>query len=273
MSKKILILYSGGLDSFVMRKLAHQKYGEKNTTCVFWDFGQPYAEKEKKALPDDVIIEKFNWLSKNYNPSGKEGSLSGNIIIDGRNMVLAIITSAKYLGHDEIWLGALLGEMHKQSTDKNRTFQEKINDLMLYVYGVEKAPKLVYPLADLYFNKVREVQWAYNNGVTVEQLYKTSSCLTAGDTGKCGQCVACFRRWGVFKQLGIPDYDYDIDPLKAQSNIKMALEMMKGEFEQECHYDEHRRDEIIPALHIALQTGGDKYVLLDYLDGRKQDGE
>ena len=48
--KKIVILYSGGLDSFIMKKLAEAKYPDLDLTLVHFDIGQAYSEKEDNAI-------------------------------------------------------------------------------------------------------------------------------------------------------------------------------------------------------------------------------
>lgn len=237
----ILILYSGGLDSLIMKRYAEVKYPEAKVHCVFYDIGQEYVEKERAALPPFVEQRVLPWLTSESKIFGKEGTVSGQIFIPGRNLLLAVAAACQFLP-DEIWLGALLGETHEASTDKNWTFLKKTTDVLQYVLSpFDAAPKVRFPLAEDGLNKLTATQWALENGITADQIHNSSSCLS-GEPGRCGRCVVCLRRWGIFNQLGIPE-TYNVDPLQTDEMRAMVNEMTMG-----SHYDEHRCSEILPAL-------------------------
>jgi 7-cyano-7-deazaguanine synthase in queuosine biosynthesis len=222
---------------------------------VYFDIGQEYAWKEIKALPDDVIIHKVDWLKDNSELISKDGSASGNIIIPGRNSTLVNLAASIYCP-DEIWLGALLGEMHEGSTDKNNTFKCKMNNVLKYIYSpFERTPQIVFPLADMNFDKLESVRWLLQNGVSIADILKTSSCLK-GTKIPCGTCVVCCRRKGIFLQLGFSE-EYQTDPFLAEENIPMIREMLSFEarITTSCHYDNHRRREIVPALIKEFNLG------------------
>lgn len=243
---KIGILYSGGLDSKIMYEMAKRKFPHAEIVCVWYNIGQGYNYKEQSVLPDFVKIRQVDWLSDDYVPESKEGSNSGNIIIPGRNMVLATLMATQELP-DEIWMGALLGETHEQSTDKNYTFLEKINDTLSYVLSpFKKNIKVRFPLADSGFGKLEAVQYALSVGVPAKELLTTSSCLSS-EKGNCGKCVVCARRWGIFTQLGL-DEKYNVHPTKVKENLEMFITIVDGEITGDCHYDEFRRREIVPTL-------------------------
>jgi len=246
--KKILILYSGGLDSFIMYHYAKKIYPGAVINCVWFDIGQSYNKKERDALPNFVDVRKIDWLKINEKLYGKSKNDSGNIFIPGRNGVFTILGASIYLP-DEIWLGALRGEIHDTATDKNLSFQKKINDLLEYMFiPFNKQPKLIFPLVSGGFGKLESVKWALENGITKEQLHNTSSCLNS-EEGNCGRCVVCVRRWGIFGQLGIPE-KYNIDPLQN----KEALIYMLGLLTNKKHYDIYRQNEVIPYLKTIYKT-------------------
>lgn len=259
-SKNITILYSGGLDSAIMKRYAEVNDPDAQIDLLYVDLGQDYAYKELAAMSnEDVTIMNFE-LPSAKNPQGKEGSQSGNIIIPGRNMLLAVIAACVNMP-DEIWMGALMGEIHAGSTDKNETFRDKLNDVISYVFSpFEKVPKLVFPFVDAKMGKLGITKWALANGFTPEELMHTSSCL-CGVKGKCGTCVVCSRRWGIFKQLGF-DEVYNEHPVFSKSApVKMYIEMMRGELGSICHYDEYRREEIVPALRLEFSGKSDQEIL------------
>lgn len=258
--KKLVILYSGGLDSVIMLKLAKEHYPDYEIVLCYYDIGQPYAFKELRELPKGVKIRYVEWLkpitkTEGKQSFGKEGSNSGDIIIPGRNLVLAVLAACQELP-DEIWIGALQGEIHAQSTDKNYEFLEKLNPVLEYVLSpFDVKPVVKFPLADKKFGKYEAVQWFFKNNGSVEDYLKSSSCLS-GEDGKCGHCVVCFRRWGIlYHQTGMTE-KYNNHPVFniSENNKKMVAAMLDGVDGKPCHYDEYRRREIIPALRNLVYS-------------------
>lgn len=260
-TKKVVILYSGGLDSFIMKKLAEAKYPSLELILAHFDIGQAYSNKESNAIKNsgfDVDIRKVEWLSTGQKLEGKEGSNSGNIIIPGRNMILSSLAASIY-SPDEVWMGGLKGEDHEQSTDKNQEFINRSNTLWSYVYSpFERVPKLVFPLIDEMWGKFEAVEWVYKNGhATQEEILRTSSCLS-GEDGNCGHCVVCARRKYIFKQLGFEE-QYNQDPLTGENNLKMFIKMLETPIDAPddhslYHYDKWRRREIVPGLYMEFGT-------------------
>ncbi len=257
--KKVTILYSGGLDSFIMKKLAESKGYE--TELLHFDIGQGYSKKEMDAITNsgyDVEIRKVDWLRPNQELSGKQENNSGNIFIPGRNLVLATLAASIKMT-DEIHMGGLKGEDHAKATDKNKTFIDKTNDVWSYVYSpFDTIPKLVFPLVDQNWGKFQAVQWLYENGhATKEEILATSSCLSDSESKNCGSgCVVCCRRKYIFKQLGFEE-EYEQDPLNGIDNLKMVIEMLKtpkDAKDEDVHYDHWRREEILPGLYIEFGT-------------------
>ena len=235
-SKQITIMYSGGLDSFAMEKLAQYKGYDYNK--VWFDIGQAYNHKEEAVIDSAIDVDnRFVEWGAAQSAKGKDETSSGNIYIPGRNAVLTILTASMY-EPDEIWMGALKGEDHVRATDKNETFRSKINDLMGYVY-FNKDIELKFPLIDMGFNKLTMVEWMLDQGVTAEELHATSSCLS-GEDGNCGECVVCVRRWGIFGQLGIPE-EYNVDPLESKAAMEHILDIKTND-----HYTMDRKCEIVP---------------------------
>lgn len=243
-NKHIVILYSGGLDSYLMGEYAKETTDPKYTkiTKVFFDIGAPNNYKEREILPPDVEVLDMKWFCQG--PIGKDGNATGNIFIPGRNMVFATIAAAKYLP-DEIWLGALKGEDHDQATDKNLTFLGMQNDLLKYVLTPFKEgpfPQLVFPFIDRGWGKLDITRYGVEKGLG-DLIVQTRSCLSDTPTN-CGRCAVCARRRGIFMQLGLTE-QYDIEPFEASENAQMLAELISEDY---SHYDQHRKDEVVPAL-------------------------
>lgn len=241
---KILILYSGGLDSLILEKWAKVHHPDAEITLLYFDIGQGYNYKELAVLPDNVIVKKIPWLDGDTG-KGKEGNASGNIFIPGRNLVFAVNAACMFLP-DEIWMGALCGEDHPAATDKNAQFLEKVNNTLHYVLSPFKKVTLKHPFIEAKMGKLDITKWALEKGgFTAEQLINSSSCLSA-DEGKCGTCVVCVRRWGIFSQLGLSE-EYNARPV--EDNKKFLLSVIN-----EDHYDQYRKAEIVPALMSYFNT-------------------
>lgn len=238
---KITILFSGGLDSLIMKRFAEVNYPHAEVNCVWFDLGQDYVEKERATLPSYVEQIKLGFTLGARGKSDGE-TLSGNIFIPGRNMVLASIVASLFLP-DEIWLGALIGETHDNATDKNFMFLSMFNELAGYVLSPFKQDvELRFPLAGAGLNKLTATKWALEHGFTPEQLMATSSCLS-GEPGNCGACMVCLRRWGIFKQLGFEE-PYNRHPLTVPENLKIIQGLKESK-------NEDRRCEILPALEMV----------------------
>jgi len=227
--KKIVISYSGGLDSYILYHICKQQNPTANIVCVYWDFGQEVAKQEVPRLPDFVEVRKLDWLNlKGKTPLGLKGRNEGNIFIAGRNLVLATLLACEELAH-EIWLGALYGENHNKGTDKNDQFLWQTNSTLNYVLSpfYDKEEKLVvrFPLVEMKLNKKDLTIWALSNGITQEELKKTYSCHKGKDK-QCGECVQCVKRWAVFGSLGFYEV-YDNNPKESDMARAMYVEMKR----------------------------------------------
>jgi len=239
---KITILYSGGIDSLGLLTYARHSLQQK-PRCLFFDIGQPYLDKEVQALSPEVERRRVDWLRGEEGSS--KGSPSGDIYIPGRNLVLLSLAASITLP-DEIWLGALAGETHARASDKNFEFLQKAQDVMRYALR-DFCPGVTvrFPFAELGWNKLQVVRYMLDAGVLPERITSTSSCLSGG-TGKCGRCVVCLRRWGIFTQLGLSE-DYECDPPTSAENYAIIVEMLRAG----SYYDEFRREEVLPAVEAA----------------------
>lgn len=250
MKKKLGLLMSGGLDSYIAWHYAQKVEGwrPEDIMCVYIDIGNPYADKEKKAIEsfrEEGIDTKY-LTCEILKPEFGNMPDNENIWIPGRNLTLATIMAS--IGADEIWICALKGEMHQFATDKNETFFKMATKTLSYVHSKFKDEVIVKtPFENM--SKLDIVKWALDNGVSKEQILRTSSCLS-GEEGNCGNCMVCVRRYGIFKQLGLEE-KYNQDPLKSEVG-KKYLQQLAQDVGVNEHYDNARIDEVLPALDMKL---------------------
>ena len=211
--KKIVILYSGGLDSYILYHYAKNTQPDADIKAVYWDYHHSVNKEEIEALPNFVEVRKVDWMNlEGKSPVSLPNRTEGPIFVPGRNLVFPILTACQDLP-DEIWLGTLGGETHNKGTDKNYQFLWTMNSTLNYVlspYYGDKKLEVKFPFADNNMNKNDIVKWALRNGITKEQLIKTYSCHYPGH--KCGKCVQCVKRSFVFLDNGFTEETLEFPP-------------------------------------------------------------
>lgn len=243
-TETLIILTSGGLDSYIARSFARSS-GFKRIRSLWIDIGQPYREKELRAIehfPYPVeIIELPIVTSKNNNiPTINQQ------IIPGRNLLFAIIAAS--VGGDRIWLGALDTETHAfaRERDKSPEFFHLTTGLLSYVFKV-RSPQVVIESPFMEMSKTELVHWALKHGMTQGELQATSTCYHP-DHHNCGECGACFKRWIAFTLNEIDDTwkrdpwvcDYALETVK-----RMLLDVNVGDY---SHYSRKRVKETFEAI-------------------------
>lgn len=246
---KIAILYSGGLDSFIMYHKAKIDFPNAEISAFYYDYGAKFCEREIEKLPSFVKVRKVDWLDDKITPVAQPGRREGAIMIPGRNLVFGVLLACQELP-DKIWLGALHGETHAKGTDKNYTFLSHLNTTVNYVVGPFKNHSPIsceFPLADEKMDKLDSVKWALTNGLTEKQLTATRSCHD-GSTDKCGACIQCIKRWAVFGECGFSE-KYDIHPLESKFGKQFVRDLVLCEMGKDDYYGEETRAEIMPYIY------------------------
>lgn len=204
---KIVILYSGGLDSVVLNRWAHINYPNSDIVCIYYDYGNPVCMSEIKHLPDFVQVRKIQWFENSQSQLiGKPNEQhKGNIYIPGRNLVFAILAATQELP-DCIFMGGLYEESHNNATDKNSTFIRLTNDTLSYVLGPFKdGITLRFPFVEEKMFKKDVINWALGNGITPEEIGSAYSCFNATENSiPCGECHSCIRSFSFFYIANIP---------------------------------------------------------------------
>lgn len=243
--KRVAIMTSGGLDSYIAYYYA-KKHGLEPVP-IWINLGQPYAKKEEKAIDSfefrvrkitcDVLREEF----------GNKPTVD-NWIIPGRNLLLALIGA---MFADRVWITALDGEMHKyaKERDKSPEFFHLTSGLFTYVFDVIR-PETIVETPFKHMSKTEIVEWAITNGISEEQLLRTSSCYHE-KLRNCGLCGTCFKRWIAMTNNGIKE-EYANPPWKCDYARKTVKEMLEASKKKDySHYSKKRQEETFRALKIA----------------------
>ncbi|MCK5020085.1 MAG: 7-cyano-7-deazaguanine synthase [Candidatus Peribacteraceae bacterium] len=239
--KKITILYSGGLDSYLMYHWAKIHQPTAEVECIFYQHGQESEQAEIDVLPDFVKVRKIDWLGKDIQPVAKKSDpFAGAIYIPGRNLVFGVLAACQSLP-DEIWMGTVWDEDNQQATDKNDRFKTVTSSLISYVLSpFTDAVEIKFPFVEAEMTKEDLVRWALTNGITKEQLINdTVSCWNQVDDKPCGACKQCTKRMLVFGLNGFSE-PYNIHPMKSVRQQKNMMAYIQAAID---HPNEQNRDE------------------------------
>lgn len=197
--KKIL-LYSGGMDSWLIDKLWHPD------TKLYINLHTKYSDEEMKRLPKDVDIIDFPFLKDYVLP---------NSIIPLRNLYLLMIACNITENDDiEICLGATAGD---RVLDKSEDFVKKANEILNYLYQpqwwIPEGKKIRVNIDFKSKTKEELLQIFLAQGGDINEAFNSSfSCYDPKENGEpCWNCKPCFRKFVAFESVG---YKFSDDVLK-----------------------------------------------------------
>lgn len=196
--KKVL-LYSGGMDSWLIDKLW------KPDVKLYVDMNTRYSLEEIMRLPKDVIIQKLdlsNWERV-------------DAIIPLRNLYLIMVACNVTGSEDvEICIGATAGD---RSLDQSVEFAAQAEKLLSYLYTPQhwvvngKKVKVVMPYKN--HTKTELLKEYLEQGYSLQTAFDESfSCYNPIDNKPCWNCKPCFRKFISFLLNG---YEFD-DTVKEQ---------------------------------------------------------
>jgi 7-cyano-7-deazaguanine synthase len=191
MKNKKVLLYSGGLDSWLIDKLW------KPDVKLHLKIGTMQNEIESSILPKDVIVKKIK--------------LDEYVIDDGivtiplRNLIFLCL-AVNY--GNVICLGGTADDLHY---DKTLGFIKDSENLFNSVLSKEKNDKdfsqnikIVMPWKEK--TKIQILKQYIDEGGDARSAYKSSfSCHFPKNKKECCECIACIKKINAFKEVG---YDF-----------------------------------------------------------------
>lgn len=236
---EVVILYSGGLDSLVMKAMA------PDATLLWVDLGQPYADREwaavRKTAPHARRLD-----CRVMNVPGYVGQ--NEQIVPGRNLLL--VTLAASFG-SRVWLGALHGETHPYSNrDKSHEFRHTMSGVLTYNFLPVRSETIVqYPLGSM--TKREVVALGLELGLTVRDFAKTTSCYEQTSDLPCGACAACFHRWIGMTLNDVTEF-YAEPPWQSARAHRESTAMLDALARQDfSYYAPERIADTMEALRLA----------------------
>ena len=187
---KVIILFSGGVDSTLLATLAHKQ--GKLGALLFVDYGQPAARMEAQACHRWAEAHDVELICMGVRMHGLETAMytgvgePGPRILPGRNMVLIAhaVNAAAALGCWGVWYGAT-GE-DTEYPDCQAAWVAAMNATTQPDTGVEVSAPLIE------MSKAEVLTAASALGV---DLAATWSCYQPRNGNEpCGECNSCKQR-------------------------------------------------------------------------------
>lgn len=188
-----ILLYSGGMDSWLISKLW------KPDKLVYVDMHTRYSKQEIENIHktrDDVQIIDFplgQWEREDK-------------IIPLRNLYLPMVICNSFPEGDlDICIGATKGD---RVLDKSKPYIEKINDILNYLYSPQwwipdgRHIRINIDFKD--YTKEDMLKMYLDQGGTLDEaFYGSFSCYEPDENGNaCYRCKPCFRKFVAFAEMG-----------------------------------------------------------------------
>lgn len=254
-TKPVVVLFSGGLDSLAALVWAREGYDPKNVLALYCDVGQRYADKEIKAveeickqLKQDYTIEKRLYLGDLELPPEQ------NALIPYRNTMFILLAAMHTPPEGGIVMiqNIVVGET--STWDRRPEFNEQVSSLL------EVADPRRVTLKIPHENKTKSHIVEYlKDRVSEEIILRTVGCYSEGD-GNCGRCNSCFRSFVALINGGIPfpERRFVESPLGWKEGIKGYVQRMHGGQYQQVRVDETFR--ALAMINVLHQYMGKTYV-------------
>jgi hypothetical protein len=241
---KVAVLFTGGVESYLLGRLCVDKYGKENVVFVSWHMNQYnvfYKNTEKmNRVKDDFIksVENVGGSITLIVDNEKYMSQNGYMAPRTIKIIRSEYPDVDYIfgGYNNVHkesyeiflrLNALSGDRKKLSQDARLEVfsnREKYPELFEFltqcdgmVYFVEedftaKTPEDLVSfsecqdlIAPFYDLTKTQVVELYNELGMLDELYKSNSCNRHGHTKHCGVCRNCLSRRVAIKNAGFED--------------------------------------------------------------------
>lgn len=223
--KKLVIGFSGGMDSYCAFIKAAQSSFWEEITLVFIRYGQPFYQYEENVVTkirgalggasnefssDMDRVKKLNGPKISFVteladlvPRGQDISDFSNYIVPARNLVIAV-TCAQY--GNTVWIVANKRSDESVGTrDKTSKFYSLASSILTDYYGYQ----VTVESSAFSLSKIQMVENHLAEGWSKEALAATYSCYATPDYADalapvhCGNCSACFKRYRILEAIGV----------------------------------------------------------------------
>lgn len=240
MKDKVVIIYSGGMDSTVLLYELVLSRGPENVLAISFDYKSKHNDEEfKRARATTKLLgvehkrislgEVSKHLKSNLLKSGgkipeghyAESNMKKTVVPFRNGIMLAIACGiAESWGAKHVAIGNHAGD-HAIYPDCRATFIESMNEAM--AYGTYESVKILSPFK--FMSKADIADRGNDLGVDWKKSY---SCYKGGKV-HCGKCSTCFERREAFVLANVKDPTKYLDKtpfaeLKKKYDEKLAKE-------------------------------------------------
>lgn len=218
MSRKAVVVLSGGMDSFTTLHCAIQQWGGKEVAAFSLNYGQRHVRElrcaakvtHKLGILHEVVHAAFlrdmlrssSLTSEQPVPKGHYTDISmKQTVVPNRNMILLslAIGFAVTIRAREVWTGMHQGD-HAIYPDCRPEFVDAMR-AAARIANYEPV-SIVTPFLNV--TKADILSWGLANGVTVGAYADTHTCYEGREVA-CGRCGACVERLESFSSNSVTD--------------------------------------------------------------------
>lgn len=208
LSKKAIVVYSGGMDSSICLALAKEQHGTENVLAMSFTYGQRHStelDAAKKICAEWGIDHKIinldclqeittNALTNKDIPiEHKEGNPPNTLVV-GRNGLMARIAGihAESVGANEVYMGVIeVDGSNSGYRDCSRKYMDIIQAGLRFDIGSSNF-EIKTPI--VYMSKKQTMELAYQMGILHYLLDNTVTCYEGVPGYGCGKCPSCELR-------------------------------------------------------------------------------
>lgn len=209
----IVVLMSGGIDSWMCLCWAVRKFGKTKVRPVYYDVGQRYAAKEKVAAIR--LSAELGLLCRTYTLKELPFKESVDAHIPMRNTFFMLLAAM-----EESCEGVVFGMLKGESCeDKNPYYVDLMQRLFdsqfkKSIYRKTTHPFHIYvPFANMTKAQALRQHISMCKDLTrnwLVDIYDSVGCFDAKNRS-CGACISCYNRWVALTLNALPDEVYEKD--------------------------------------------------------------
>lgn len=238
MVDKVVVIYSGGMDSFTLFHKALREYGPLNVHALTFHYGQRHAKEINYAFDE---AQRFGVRHEIVDLKGVQRLLGGSALTDlvdvpeghyaqdnmkltvvpNRNMIMLSIAVGYAVSRKAgtVWFGAHAGD-HEIYPDCRAQFVKALNAVTL----IANYDAVTVQAPFQYDTKRTILEAGRDLGLTAADYSRSWTCYKGGEQA-CGVCGSCNERLEAFHQLGWQDpLDYaDRETYKRVLKLDVAV--------------------------------------------------
>jgi 7-cyano-7-deazaguanine synthase len=215
LTKKAIVVHSGGMDSTLCLSLAIEQYGAENVLSLSFTYGQRHSnelDQAKKICLDwnvDHTVLDIDCLNKithnaltdsSVKISHKEGEVPNTLVV-GRNGLMARIAAihAHEIKAECIFVGVIeVEEANSGYRDCSRKYMDIIQAALRMDFD-NQSFEIKTPI--VYMTKKQTMELSYQMGNLQYLLENTITCYEGVIGAGCGKCPACSLRNDGIKEF------------------------------------------------------------------------